>query len=281
MISARLLLAVALLGACDPRGGTTRDKGGKTAPTAGGSAPGPSLEPPEVLTDLVELDVPASPGRVLVAIDPGHGAPGNRGNESSFCVAEEDFTLGLAYDLEALLVELGFEVALTRRGSARTPYEARVREAERIGAAAFVSLHSDVRGHIATWSPREGVECRHAEDAPGFSVLLSDESPTPALLVRRQDLATQVAARLIEAGFTPYGGAEYESLYAPLSEAAPGVFLDRHEPDKRVFVLRRPAIPSVIVETHNALDRREAEAWETPEVRRAFGLALAAALRSL
>lgn len=272
MIPARLFLAVALLGACDPRG----EAAGGT-PTA--SAPASSPPPHAGLTGLTEFEVPPAGRPLRVALDAGHGAAGNRGNESSYCVAEEDFTLALAYDVEALLGEVGgFEVFLTRSGSARVPYEERVRDAEALGAEVFVSLHSDVRGHIATWSPREGLECRFAEDAPGFSVLLSDDG-AEALVERRRALAVEVARWLVEAGFMPYGGAEYESLYASLPGDQPGVFLDRHEPAKRVFVLRRPRMPSIIVETHNALDRREAEAWETPEVRRAFGLALAAALR--
>jgi N-acetylmuramoyl-L-alanine amidase len=102
-----------------------------------------------------------------------------------------------------------------------------------------------------------------------------------SLVDQRRALAVEVARRLADAGFTSYGGAEYVSLYAALSADVSGVFLDRHEPDKRIFVMHRPRMPSIIVETHNALDRREAEAWETPEVRRAFGLALAAALRTL
>jgi N-acetylmuramoyl-L-alanine amidase len=280
MIRARLCLAVALFGACDPHEEPARRKNGRTdASTSTSTSASPP--PSELLAGLRELEVPPSRHRMRVVLDAGHGAEGNRGNESSFCVAEEDFTLALAYDVEALLEELGgFEVALTRSGSALVPYELRVREAEALGAAVFVSLHSDVRGRIGTWSPREGVTCRHAEDAPGFSVLLSDEGAV-SVVDRRRELAVEVGRRLAEAGFTPYGGAEYESLYAPLSGDDPGVFLDRHEPDKRVFVLRRPRIPSIIVETHNALDRREAEAWETPEVRRAFGLALAVALRNL
>jgi hypothetical protein len=37
-------------------------------------------------------------------------------------------------------------------------------------------------------------------------------------------------------------------------------------------------MPAVIVETHNALDSREAILWEDPIVRRAFSLALAKGL---
>ena len=82
---------------------------------------------------------------------------------------------------------------------------------------------------------------------------------------------------MAEAGFLAYGGGEYAGLYAP-AEGTPGLFVDRHAPDQRIFILRRAAMPSILVETHNALDPREADRWTDPETLDAFAAAVAAAL---
>jgi N-acetylmuramoyl-L-alanine amidase len=57
-----------------------------------------------------------------------------------------------------------------------------------------------------------------------------------------------------------------------------GVFIDRHVPGARIFMLRRPAVPSVIVETHHGLDLAEVEQWKEPSTRERFADALAAGL---
>ena len=52
----------------------------------------------------------------------------------------------------------------------------------------------------------------------------------------------------------------------------------RHRPGQRIFMLRKPAIPSVIIETHHAWDPREEARWTRGEPWPAFGAAVAAAL---
>lgn len=231
------------------------------------------------------------PARVVrVAIDPGHGAPGNHGNTSSFCVEEQDAMLAVAVAVAGRLEATGhFVVRLTREAGRLVDYPTRLDEAAAWGADAFVSLHSDVRGTVGRWSPgprygREpgsaggspAHECRIAVDAPGFAVLYSDEGE-PAPAAGRLALGRAMARRMVEAGFLPYGGAAYAGLYAP-DDDAPGVFVDRHALDQRIFVLRRATMPSILVETHNALDPREASRWSAPETLDAFADAVAAAL---
>ena len=80
-----------------------------------------------------------------------------------------------------------------------------------------------------------------------------------------------------EAGFWPYRGGEYAGLYEHDAEQ-PGVFVDRHAPAQRIFVLRRPSMPSALIETHHALDPREAERWSEPHTLDVFASAVAAAL---
>jgi N-acetylmuramoyl-L-alanine amidase len=231
--------------------------------------PGPDAP----LTRLPASFPDGPPLRVL--IDPGHGAPNNHGNTSSLCVEEQDAMQGLAAALAERLQATGHvEARLARLPGQAVEYSARLAEAARWDADAFVSLHSDVRGQVARWSPSPGQDCPVALDAPGFAVLYADEGP-PELTARREALGRAVARRMIEAGFLAYGGAEYAGIYAP---DAPGAFVDRHPPEQRIFVLRRAAMPSILVETHNALDPREAARWVLPETLDAFAAAVAAAL---
>jgi N-acetylmuramoyl-L-alanine amidase len=248
-------------------------------------APGPVVakngwpEPRAQLT-APALQLPADFGVRRIYIDAGHGAPGNAGNTSCFCVAEQEFTLEAARALaERLTATRGFEVRVSRVGERLVEYRERVDEADRWGADAFVSLHSDVRGQPERWAVAPGDPdrtCPQSLTSPGFSVLWSDEGGAE-LADRRLALARAVARRMEEAGLLPYGGAEYVGLYGADPEQR-GVFVDRHTPDQRIFVLRRPAMPSILIETHHALDAREAERWTEPRTLDAFAAAVAAAL---
>lgn len=213
-----------------------------------------------------------------VFVDPGHGAAGNTGNLSCFCRDEQDFSLQVARELaERLTRTQHFEVKLARESNDPVEYRARVEAAEAFGAEVFLSLHSDIRGQTGErWSPEPGRECVVSLAAPGFSILWSDEGD-PALCETRHSLARALGRRMREAGFWPYGGTEYGGLYDHDEEQA-GVFVDRHAPEQRIFVLRKPRMPSALIETHHALDPREARMWEDPKTLDAFASAVAAAL---
>jgi N-acetylmuramoyl-L-alanine amidase len=209
-----------------------------------------------------------------IVLDAGHGAEDNRGNTSCFCVAEEDFTLAAADRVAERLEATGhFEIRATRKGNEKVAYGDRVDDAEAFAADAFVSIHSDIRGRALRWYPTPAESCPITFGATGFSVLYSDEGDD-ALTTRRLDLARAIATRLTAAGFTPYRSG-YDRYAA---DPTAGVWVDRHALDQRIFVLRRPSMPSVILETHNALDPRDAEAWTRTETIDAAADALAAAL---
>jgi N-acetylmuramoyl-L-alanine amidase len=280
---AEVALLLLLVGACKAASGN-EEKGGSGAPqatAAQGSVLAPADAPPaplawpDLLPDELEPPFVSRARPIRVYLDAGHGAKDNSGNTSSFCVQEQEFTASLARDLKLDLEALGgFDVILSRPGTEVVPYAERVEGARRARADVFVSLHSDVRGKkYEEWSPDGSAICRRNVETPGFSVLYSDEG-APALVSSRKRLADSIADALLEARFEPYLGAEYVSLYEPIPSET-GVFVDRHEPGKRILVLRRTEMPAVIVETHNALDPREAIAFEDPLVRARFGLALA------
>jgi N-acetylmuramoyl-L-alanine amidase len=224
----------------------------------------------------VEARFPEGFGVHRVALDPGHGAQGNTGNSSCFCIDEQDFTARLARDLATRLGATGhFEVRLTREADRKVEYKARVADAASWGAEVFVSLHSDVRGELARWEPEPGKSCPVSFAAPGFAVLYSDEGDSDRV-ARRRLLAQTITRRMSEVGFLPYGDG-YDALYDE-DAATRGMYVDRHAPEKRIFVLRRAEMPSVLIETHNATDPREALRWEDAATRVAFADAVGAAL---
>ncbi len=248
--------------------------GRPTAPSA------PRWPSPDAAIASPPVAIPPGFRTHRIFVDPGHGAEGNTGNRSAFCRDEQDFTMSLATDLATALEATGhFEVQTSRSPDRLVPYRARVIAAEQWGAEAFVSLHSDVRGRAERWAPDAGLACLRCQAAPGFSVLWSDQG-APALIDRRLALARSLAVQLEHMGLIAYHGREYQGLYDGDRQQR-GVFLDRHAPKERIFVLHKPTMPSVIIETHNALDDREALRWEEPELRRAFGAAVAAALVEL
>ena len=227
------------------------------------------------------LEVAPPPGVAppVLMIDAGHGAPGNPGNTSIRCEDEQDEMLRLQDELALALEARGAaQVLLGRRGDDRPRYPERAHRAELAGALALIQLHSDARGTGTVVETRPPDVCVSNPDAPGFAVLWSDEG-TDDRVAARLALARALARRMAEAGFLPYGGEDYEGLYA--ADAVPGVFVDRHTPRQRIWVLRRPRVPSVIIETHHARDAQEVARWKEPETLEAFGSAVAAAVADL
>ena len=213
-----------------------------------------------------------------IYVDAGHGAPGNTGTVSVTCDVEQDYTLEAARQLAARLTATGaFEVKLSRVAGGSPSYQARVDEAVAWKADALLSLHMDARGEgLLVNRTADQRECFQSEGGLGFAVLWSDEAPGP-LGAERHRLATALAARLSQTGFPPYDGADYPGLYEN-DAAQPGVFLDRHTLGRRVWFLRKPALPGVIVETHHSWHREEHARWQEARTRDAFAAAVAAAL---
>lgn len=232
---------------------------------------GALLWPPAVV-------VPPDRPPVRVFIEPGHGNPGNPGNTSCLCRPEQDLTLALGRDLHERLSSLPHLALRTAGGGeTRPPYRDRIADAETWQADALISLHSDTRGAPTPWQP-PGLDrsCSRNDAEPGFTVLWSDEGP-PELVRARLALARALARRLSEAGFLAYHGRDYGPLYEGDDEVS-GVFVDRHAPHQRIMMLRRPAVPSVIIETHHAWDTRETARWEEAATREVFAAAVAAAV---
>lgn len=211
------------------------------------------------------------PVKGTLLLDAGHGASGNTGNSNWRCEAEADVMKRVADGVAEALAPV-VTVERTRPDAALVAYPDRLKAANR--ADWLVSLHSDTRAGVDLHAdPTTG--CYANSQATGFSVLWSDEGD-PDLVIARHALARAIARRLVEAGFPAYAGPDYGGLYDP--DDVPGVFVDRHAPEKRIMLLRRPTVPSVIVETHEAWDVAEAKRWEETATWTAFAAALGVAL---
>ena len=83
--------------------------------------------------------------------------------------------------------------------------------------------------------------------------------------------------RMREAGFIAYSGFNYGALYRQ-DQVEPSGWIDERPMKKRVFFLRGSLIPTVIIETHHALDEREVARWDELETVDAFAFAVGAAV---
>ena len=101
--------------------------------------------------------------RVHVVLDPGHGGsePGAATDDG---IAEKDVNLEVALQTEALLLEQGFDVILTRYTDIRMPLLTRVEIADRLEADLLVSIHHQGTEQFPT-SSESGVEVFYQQDS--------------------------------------------------------------------------------------------------------------------
>ena len=78
----------------------------------------------------------------LIVIDPGHGGA-DPGAIAGNGIYEKDVTLAAANALEIMLIELGHEVVVSRRGDIYLSLSARTEIAQQQNADLFISLHAD------------------------------------------------------------------------------------------------------------------------------------------
>jgi N-acetylmuramoyl-L-alanine amidase len=216
--------------------------------------------------------------KLRVVVDAGHGAPGNDGNHGCFCQAEMDHTWLIAQHLGFVLSDLGgFEVMFTRTGEGRPTYQSRIAAAEAWKPDFIVSLHSDARGEATLWKPfGDERECARNPNEPGFAVRWSDVAEAP-VVAKRAKLGRSVGQRLREAGFRAYTGENYGALYKNDTDEPSG-WVDIRPPKTSVYFLKASTIPTIIIETHHALDPVEVARWDELKTADAFALAVAQAL---
>lgn len=221
---------------------------------------------PERGTPLASVDptFPASFGIRKITLDAGHGTGDNLGSTTVHCVKEADVVLALAGDLADRLEATGhFEVRLSRSSADGPSYSRRLRDAH--DSEALISVHTDARGNPWEWG------CWRDENEPGFAILWADRGDE-ALVAQRGVLAHSLARHLTATGITPYDGDMYGERYD--RDEVPGAYLDR----RVLFMLRRPEVPSLILEVYNGLSVSEGDRWEEDATRQVLADALSAAL---
>ncbi|MEN0063674.1 MAG: N-acetylmuramoyl-L-alanine amidase [Myxococcota bacterium] len=222
---------------------------------------------PNVVFNPPEIVVPEDFGTHKVFLSAGHGTGTNVGNIGCRCQLEQDFTLRATHQLADQLKSLGvFKVSEARTGAKRPTYGARLRKLHRSKAEVMVELHSDYRGSpfVMAGVHESGEWCMKSSRAPGLAVLVSDEG-SETLAAERRRLARAVARALWDAGFTYFDGYQYGDSYDGDEEVG-GVYLDR----RGLMMLRRPKVPSILIETHNAVDPNEVSRWDEPATQDMF-----------
>jgi N-acetylmuramoyl-L-alanine amidase len=245
----------------------------------------PSPGAPLQLVPLPPVPDAGAHRKLRIYVDAGHGAKDNHGAASCTCENEEDFTLRTADALARALIATGrFDVRQSRKGDEKPSYVARTADAEKWKADLLLGVHFDVRGQAYPYEPEPGKACWRApllgedsQDSIGFAVLWSDEDAKTRLeRALSAKLGRSIALKMAAAGMRPYNGYDYQGLYD--GDETPGGFIDRHVPRRRVWMLRKPRVPSIIIETHHALDLQERERWQESKTHEAFAAAVAAAL---
>jgi N-acetylmuramoyl-L-alanine amidase len=127
-------------------------------------------------------------------------------------------------------------------------------------------LHTDSRPeHTYEWTNPDGQTVLRNDKARGFTVLYNEGSP---LGPERQRLARDIAIAMAVRGMHPYT-AGYGHLYD--ADGVAGVYIDR----RGLKMLRAPEVPSVIIETHHALDYNESLSWREQHTHDVFAAAVA------
>ncbi len=199
----------------------------------------------------------AAPGPTIF-IDPGHGVGANKGAITISCLPEQTITLNLSKKLAEALQKSGKANALLARTKPEGPsYKARIKAAQKAHAALLLSVHIDSRGPVSNKKTAEGKTCPHGQGHRGFAVLYSTEG-SKAMNAQRLRWARRIASALKAAGLPAYDGADYKGLYTHGPEA--GLFID----GRGLMMLRRPSMPSVILEVYHALDPAEYAQWQKP-----------------
>jgi N-acetylmuramoyl-L-alanine amidase len=240
------LVAASFTAACSAAADSSNASGSAVQEIA--AQPASTVAPASRATPVatVTSEASAKPHPPTVVIDPGHAV--DEIGAAAHGVIEKDSNLEMAFRVEALLVEAGIRVVLTRRADVRAnagppvagysatrlDLQARIDLANAEAADLFVSIHSNGSGSAA----EQGIEAYYNASRP-----FSDENRALAEL-----LVTSVVEELATAGYpTRNRGAiddrclrAFQGRCFPLFVLGPGRETTRDE------VLRRDGDPAAL-----------------------------------
>lgn len=240
----------------EPASAETFAKAVQASPSARAEPPVP--EPPPVMT---------ADARPLIVLDPGHGGI-DAGATGVGHAQEKDVVLAFAQELKAKLEATGrYRVELTRDRDVFVSLGERVKMAQRLGAALFVSIHADT---LAA-----------APDVRGFTVYTGAEKASDAdaaRLAEAENLSDQIAGADNEDETDEIAGIlgdltlretrSYSHLFAKtlvgqMSGAGTKANKNPHR-SARFRVLRAPDVPSVLLELGYLSSKSDAEMMKSP-----------------
>ena len=184
-------------------------------------------------------------GEVHVVLDPGHGGRFEKGAIGPNGLTEERLNLTLSRAVLAELARRNIPATTTRTGNYGLLLSVRAAFADALGADALVSLHHNA----PTWSSR---------DSPGTEVYVQsndDETPRPA---------SERLGGLLHEEITTTLGMFADVTWSGLADA--GVLRVLLPAGGDAYgMIRRPAIPAVVVEYGYLSNISEAELFATEE----------------
>lgn len=165
----------------------------------------------EEAADESALETPKERKDILIVLDPGHG--GEDEGCSREQVYEKDINLAVARATEAKLIEMGYQVMLTREYDEEMTLEERAGKANQAGAHLYVSIHqnsceeknSDISGIEVWYNEDKGDDGsrRLAELIHNYSILYTEAKDREVISDRELYVIreTDMPACLIETGF--------------------------------------------------------------------------------
>ncbi|ERF82755.1 MAG: N-acetylmuramoyl-L-alanine amidase [Bradyrhizobium sp. PARBB1] len=237
------------------------------------AALGPVALPPSALKPTAGKCDPAT---FRVVLDVGHTAE-SEGAMSARNVAEFNFNLRLARQIEETLKAEGFTGTrlLLTEGKARPSLFRRVSAANNLHADLLLSIHHDSVPNkmLEDWE-FEGKKSHFSDRFSGYSVFVSRENP---------DFKTSLRFAELVAGEMKAQGLHYAEQYSqpimgrdqhPLLNKDTGVYSY-----DELIVLRKTAMPAVLLEAGSIINREEELKMGSPERRNAIASGVASAVK--
>ncbi len=221
----------------------------------------------------IEIQDACDAADYVIAVDAGHtredpGATSARGE------AEYSFNRRIAYELLDALHAAGFSGAfLINEDEDEISLKKRVREADKRRADLLLSLHHDSvhPAYLETWE-FAGQTLKYCDRYRGYSLLVSGEGREfEASLAFAERLGTALNAE--ELWPTLHHAEPIEGENKPLLDKERGIYQFDD-----LAVLRRPRMPSVILECGVIVHRQEETALDRPTHRAAIVRAVVAAI---
>lgn len=237
------------------------------------AALGPVTLPPSVAKPAAGK---CDPSTLRIVLDVGHTAE-SEGAISARNVAEFAFNLRLARLIEEKLKAEGFAETrlLLTEGKARPSLFRRVASANNLHADLLLSIHHDSVPNkmLEDWE-FEGKKSHYSDRFSGYSVFVSRENP---------DFRTSLRFAELVAGEMKAGGLRYAAQYSlpimgsnqhPLLNKDTGIYSY-----DELIVLRKTAMPAVLLEAGSIINRDEELAMDSPERRNIIAGGVASAVK--